>query len=56
MPVSMLVKWKSTVYDEKVFGAVLTNLLKAFDCLSHDRLVAKFNAYGFSMFDLFIIT
>ena len=45
----MLEKWKSTVDNKKVFGALLTDLSKAFDCLSHDFLVAKLNAYGFSM-------
>ena len=31
----------------KVFGAVLTDLSKAFDCLNHDFLIAKLN--GFSL-------
>ena len=44
----MLEKWKSVVDNKKVFGAVLTDLSKAFDCLSHDLLVAKLDAYGFS--------
>ena len=32
----------------KVFGALLTNFLKAFDCLSHELRIAKLNAYGFT--------
>ena len=46
---AMLEKWKSAVDNKKTFGALLTNLPKAFDCLSHDLLIAKLNAYGFSL-------
>ena len=33
----------------KTFGDLLTNLSKTFDCLDHERLIAKLNAYGFSL-------
>ena len=45
----MVKKWKKAVDTKNVFGALLTDLSKAFDCLSHDLIMAKFNAYAFSL-------
>ena len=45
----MLEKWKSAVDKGKSFGALLTDLYKAFDCLSHEVLLAKLHAYRFSI-------
>ena len=47
--VSMLEKWNSATDNKKLFGALLTDFSKAFDCLSHELLIAKLNGYGFNM-------
>ena len=47
--VSMLEKWKSATDNKKSLGAFLTDSSKAFDCLSHDLLIVKLNAYGLNM-------
>ena len=41
--------------DGKVFGILLTDLSKGFDCLSHELLLAKLHASGFSMSALRLI-
>ena len=46
---AMLEKWKRSIDNGKMFGALLTDLSKAFDCLDHELLKAKLNAYGFSL-------
>ena len=38
--------WEQAVDNNKVSGALLTNLRKAFDYIRHDLLIAKQNVYG----------
>ena len=45
----MLEKWKRAVDNKKFFGARLTDLSKAFNCICHDLLIAKLNVYGLSL-------
>ena len=33
--------------EGKVAGTILTDLSKAFDCISHELLIAKLDSYGF---------
>ena len=52
----MIDKWKKAVDNHKVFGTILTDLSKAFDCICHDLLIAKLNAYGLPLPALKLIT
>ena len=46
---AMVVNCKNALDQGKEYGALLTDLSKAFDCLLHDLIFAKLHAYGFQM-------
>ena len=51
----MIEKWKKTVDNGGVFGALLTDVSQAFDCIPHDLIIAKLEAYGFHIDELKLI-
>ena len=44
---SLIERWKNTLDQNGYGGAILMDLSKAFDTISHDLLIAKLGAYGF---------
>ena len=52
---AMVENCKKALDQGNEYGALLTDLSKAFDCLPHDLIVAKLHAYGFSIESLKLI-
>ena len=51
----MVEMWKKALDKSRKCGILLTDLSKAFDCLVHDLLIAKLDAYGFDYLALKLI-
>ena len=45
----MIEKWQKIADNGGVFGALLTDLAKAFYCIPHDLIIAKLEAYDFQI-------
>ena len=52
----LIEKWKETVDKDQSFGTLLTDLSKAFDCLSHDFLIVELISYRISLASLKLLT
>ena len=53
--ITLIKKWKKSVDNDGAFGALLTDLSKAFDCLFLELLIAKLDTYGFDKSSLKLI-
>ena len=50
--VRRLEKWRLYLDNNYFVSAVMTDLSKAFDCIPHDLLIAKLEAYGFDNYTI----
>ena len=53
--INLIEKQKKSVDNGGASGALLTDLSKTFDCVPHELLIAKLDAYGFNKSSLELI-
>ena len=53
--IALIEKWKKSLNSKGTFGALLTDLCKSFDCIPHELMIAKFDAYGFDLKSLTLV-
>ena len=51
----LIYNWQKCLDNSGFIGTILTDLSKAYDCLPHDLLIAKLNAYGLNKESLNLI-
>ena len=44
----LLQRWQNELDNSRLVGTILMDLSKVYDCLPHDLIIAKFEAYGLS--------
>ena len=53
--ITLVETWKKATDDKDKFGALLIDLSKAFECICHDLLIAKLDAYGLNKGAIYLI-